>query len=61
MALTAKDMPYKHGFGPFAPEVYRAPLSYPLRDGDDVTGRTGRRPGDRTHREADRRRRAGRA
>jgi 4-aminobutyrate aminotransferase/(S)-3-amino-2-methylpropionate transaminase len=33
MALTAKSMPYKHGFGPFAPEVYRAPLSYPFRDG----------------------------
>jgi 4-aminobutyrate aminotransferase/(S)-3-amino-2-methylpropionate transaminase len=33
MALTAKNMPYKHGFGPFAPEVYRAPLSYPFRDG----------------------------
>jgi 4-aminobutyrate aminotransferase/(S)-3-amino-2-methylpropionate transaminase len=33
MALTAKSMPYKHGFGPFAPEVYRAPMSYPLRDG----------------------------
>ncbi|MEL5992160.1 4-aminobutyrate--2-oxoglutarate transaminase [Microbacterium phosphatis] len=33
MALTAKTMPYKHGFGPFAPEVYRAPLSYPFRDG----------------------------
>ncbi|GAA5195129.1 4-aminobutyrate--2-oxoglutarate transaminase [Rugosimonospora acidiphila] len=33
MALTAKNMPYKHRFGPFAPEVYRAPLSYPLRDG----------------------------
>ena len=32
MALTAKSMPYKHGFGPFAPEVYRAPLSYPYRD-----------------------------
>ena len=38
MALTAKDMPYKHGFGPFAPGVHRAPLSYPLRDGADVTG-----------------------
>ena len=25
-------MPYKHSFGPFAPEVYRAPLSYPYRD-----------------------------
>ncbi len=33
MALTAKSMPYKHGFGPFAPEIYRAPLSYPYRDG----------------------------
>jgi 4-aminobutyrate aminotransferase/(S)-3-amino-2-methylpropionate transaminase len=32
MALTAKAMPYKHRFGPFAPEVYRAPMSYPLRD-----------------------------
>ncbi len=32
MAMTAKSMPYKHGFGPFAPEVYRAPLSYPFRD-----------------------------
>ncbi|WP_460831203.1 4-aminobutyrate--2-oxoglutarate transaminase [Nocardioides hungaricus] len=34
MAMTAKSMPYKHGFGPFASEVYRAPLSYPYRDGD---------------------------
>jgi 4-aminobutyrate aminotransferase/(S)-3-amino-2-methylpropionate transaminase len=33
MALTAKVMPYKHRFGPFAPEIYRAPMSYPLRDG----------------------------
>ncbi|MHC2998229.1 4-aminobutyrate--2-oxoglutarate transaminase [Microbacterium sp. HJ5] len=33
MALTAKSMPYKSGFGPFASEVYRAPLSYPFRDG----------------------------
>ena len=33
MALTAKAMPYKLGFGPFAPEVYRAPLSYPFHDG----------------------------
>src|SRR4051794_6197529 len=31
MALTAKNMPYKHGFGPFAPGVYRAPMAYPLR------------------------------
>jgi 4-aminobutyrate aminotransferase/(S)-3-amino-2-methylpropionate transaminase len=33
MAMTAKNMPYKQGFGPFASEVYRAPMSYPLRDG----------------------------
>jgi len=33
MALTAKAMPYKRGFGPFAPEIYRAPLSFPFRDG----------------------------
>ncbi|NYJ05203.1 4-aminobutyrate--2-oxoglutarate transaminase [Petropleomorpha daqingensis] len=35
MALTAKAMPYKWGFGPFAPEVYRVPMSYPFRDGLD--------------------------
>ncbi|MFY9336936.1 MAG: 4-aminobutyrate--2-oxoglutarate transaminase [Mycobacterium sp.] len=33
MALTSKSMPYKSGFGPFAPDIYRAPLSYPYRDG----------------------------
>ena len=33
MALTAKSMPYKSGFGPFAGEIYRAPMSYPYRDG----------------------------
>ena len=38
MAMTAKNMPYKHGFGPFAPEVYRAPLSYPFRDDKSVDG-----------------------
>jgi 4-aminobutyrate aminotransferase / (S)-3-amino-2-methylpropionate transaminase / 5-aminovalerate transaminase len=38
MALTAKNMPYKDGFGPFAPEVYRVPMSYPLRDPDGMTG-----------------------
>ncbi|HEV7978427.1 4-aminobutyrate--2-oxoglutarate transaminase [Amycolatopsis sp.] len=36
MALTAKSVPYKHGFGPFAPEVYRVPGSYPFRD--DLSG-----------------------
>ncbi|MDT4974725.1 MAG: 4-aminobutyrate aminotransferase / (S)-3-amino-2-methylpropionate transaminase / 5-aminovalerate [Pseudonocardiales bacterium] len=35
MALTAKNMPYKQSFGPFAPEVYRVPMSYPFRDGLD--------------------------
>jgi 4-aminobutyrate aminotransferase/(S)-3-amino-2-methylpropionate transaminase len=33
MALTAKVMPYKQGFGPFAGEIYRVPMSYPYRDG----------------------------
>lgn len=33
MGLTAKNIPYKSGFGPFAPELHRAALSYPLRDG----------------------------
>jgi 4-aminobutyrate aminotransferase / (S)-3-amino-2-methylpropionate transaminase / 5-aminovalerate transaminase len=32
MALTAKVVPYKQGFGPFAPEVYRSPAPYPYRD-----------------------------
>jgi 4-aminobutyrate aminotransferase/(S)-3-amino-2-methylpropionate transaminase len=31
MSLTAKVQPYKQGFGPFAPEVYRLPFSYPYR------------------------------
>lgn len=31
MTLTAKEMPYKRGFGPFAPEVYRAAFPYPYR------------------------------
>ncbi len=31
MSLTAKNMPYKHRFGPFAGEVYRAPMAYPFR------------------------------
>ena len=31
MALTAKNMPYKQGFGPFASEIYRVPMAYPLR------------------------------
>ena len=48
MALTAKSMPYKSGFGPFAPEIYRAPLSYsvsgrPARQGTGHRRRNGRR------------------
>ncbi len=39
MALTAKNMPYKDRFGPFAPEIYRAPVSYPFRDPAGFTGR----------------------
>ena len=38
MALTAKNMPYRDGFGPFAPEVYRVPMSYPFRDPEGMTG-----------------------
>jgi 4-aminobutyrate aminotransferase/(S)-3-amino-2-methylpropionate transaminase len=33
MGLTAKAMPYKRHFGPFANELYRVPGSYPYRDG----------------------------
>jgi 4-aminobutyrate aminotransferase/(S)-3-amino-2-methylpropionate transaminase len=36
MTLTGKVMPYKQGFGPFAPEVYRAPYSYPFRGTGDL-------------------------
>ena len=57
MAMTAKNMPYKQGFGPFAGEVYRAPMSYPLRDG--LTGERGRGPGDRPPRQAGRCRQPG--
>ena len=38
MALTAKNMPYRHRFGPFAPEVYRVSMSYPYRDPEGMTG-----------------------
>src|SRR5580704_17082140 len=31
MAMTAKNMPYKQGFGPFAGEVCRMPMAYPFR------------------------------
>jgi 4-aminobutyrate aminotransferase/(S)-3-amino-2-methylpropionate transaminase len=38
MAMTAKNMPYKHGFGPFASEVYRIPMSYPFREPSPIDG-----------------------
>ena len=38
MAMTAKAMPYKTGFGPFAGEVYRAPMSYPFREAAPMSG-----------------------
>ncbi len=31
LALTAKNMPYRDKFGPFAAEIYRMPMAYPLR------------------------------
>src|SRR5204863_8903366 len=34
MTMTSKVVPYKQGFGPFAPEVYRAPAPYPYRGVD---------------------------
>jgi 4-aminobutyrate aminotransferase/(S)-3-amino-2-methylpropionate transaminase len=38
MAMTAKNMPYKNGFGPFASEIYRAPMSYPFRETEGIKG-----------------------
>ena len=32
LGMTAKNMPYKHTFGPFAPEIYRFSTSYPFHD-----------------------------
>ena len=31
LALTGKERPYKSGFGPFPPEIYRAPFPYVYR------------------------------
>jgi 4-aminobutyrate aminotransferase / (S)-3-amino-2-methylpropionate transaminase / 5-aminovalerate transaminase len=42
MALTSKVMPYKKGFGPFAPEVYRIPFPYCYRCGE--AGKRGGNP-----------------
>jgi 4-aminobutyrate aminotransferase len=40
MSMTSKVVPYKRGFGPFAPEVYRTPAPYPYRGigSDDAIG-----------------------
>ncbi len=38
MTLTSKVMPYKFGFGPFAPEVYRLPYPYSYRSQLDESG-----------------------
>ncbi|HEX2805777.1 MAG TPA: 4-aminobutyrate--2-oxoglutarate transaminase [Kineosporiaceae bacterium] len=38
MAMTAKNLPYKDGFGPFAGEIYRAPMSYPFREPAPISG-----------------------
>jgi 4-aminobutyrate aminotransferase/(S)-3-amino-2-methylpropionate transaminase len=40
MTLTSKIGPFKEGFGPFAPEVYRVPAPYPYRcpAGKDCSG-----------------------
>ena len=38
MGLTSKVMPYKKGFGPFAPEIYRIPYPYCYRCGEGPTG-----------------------
>jgi 4-aminobutyrate aminotransferase/(S)-3-amino-2-methylpropionate transaminase len=45
LALTSKVNPYKKGFGPFAPEVYRIPFPYCYRCAE---GRQADRPGTRT-------------
>ncbi len=47
MAMTAKNMPYKNGFGPFAGEVYRAPMSYPFREPAPIERRGRGGPRDR--------------
>ena len=38
LTLTSKVKPYKFGFGPFAPEVYRLPYPYVYRRPPEVTG-----------------------
>ncbi len=67
MAMTAKNMPYKEGFGPFAGEVYRMPMAYPVplaRRACQVRRRSAEhrhRPDSRAGRRGERRRRRDRA
>jgi 4-aminobutyrate aminotransferase/(S)-3-amino-2-methylpropionate transaminase len=49
MALTAKNMPYKDGFGPFASEIYRVPMPYAYRWNGDVSTITEDALADVTH------------
>lgn len=37
MTMTAKHSPYRRGFGPYAPEVYRVPAAHPYRWTGDAT------------------------
>ncbi|WP_126427863.1 4-aminobutyrate--2-oxoglutarate transaminase [Brevibacillus marinus] len=37
MSLTSKVNPYKHGFGPFAPDVYKMPYPYYFRSPEGMT------------------------
>ena len=37
LSLTGKSKPYKAGFGPFAPEVYRMPYGYCYRCPHNLT------------------------
>ena len=49
MTMTSKVVPYKAGFGPFAPEVYRTPAPYPFRgvsEDDAIAGLKGLFKGD---------------
>ncbi len=52
MGLTAKNMPYKHSFGPFASEVYRVPDVLPAARRAQGPGRC--RQDDFAHRSRDR-------
>jgi 4-aminobutyrate aminotransferase/(S)-3-amino-2-methylpropionate transaminase len=49
MALTAKNMPYKDGFGPFASEIYRMPMPYSFRWNGDLSTITADALADVTH------------